>query len=289
MARTLRTPGVWIILALLTAACTTTVTSTSSPAGSPSPASSAPSTEAPVSTEMPTASPGETAGTTNGPTGSISPDSTFLFADEFDADAGGWGVADFGATGTIEWAAGALQFSAEDQPQGSLLSSKSLPEAPWEELALSGRFTATQGEGTLMGFFCAAGGNVGTGAIDLIGAVITPDGNWAVLAGTPESPTISAQGALPAGSVALGQEAHISVQCSVASDTQPNLIRLAVGTTIVTTTGIPAEQASIVAFDTVGLWIEATTPPMAASVDGIQVIGRHEPRRDDSASPVPSP
>lgn len=277
MAGTSRVPRAFIILALLTAACATSVTSTTAPVGSP--AASAPATEAA------SASPGGTAGTTDGPPQSISPDSTVLFGDEFEAGAGGWGTADFGATGRIEWAAGALQFTAEEQPQGSLLSTKPLPEAPWEELALSGRFTATQGESTLLGFFCAPG-DVGTGAVDLVGGVVTPDGDWAVLAGTTQSPMISEQGALPEGAVGLGQEAEISMQCSVATDTEPNMVRLAVGSTILTTTEIPAEQASIDAFGMVGLWIEATTPPLAASVDDVQVVGRHEPRRED---PAPAP
>jgi hypothetical protein len=302
MSRPSRATAALVLIPLLAVACSTaapagptpstpvaaspsaTAAATDAPIGTEAPteapvATEAP-TEAPVASEPPTEAPVASEAPTEAPSGmpipSVAADSTFLFADDFEAGASAWGTGDLGAAGSIAAEDGVLRFTA-DAAQGSLQSTKPLAGGPWEEIATSGRFTALAGDGTLMGFFCR-------GATDaLVGAVISADGNWGVIAGTTTGVTVTEQGTLPEGSVAIGQEAHVSFQCSVATATEPNMVRLAVGQTIAATTEIPADQASIDGFTQLGLWVEPITPPMEVTVDDVSAVGRHEPRREGPA------
>lgn len=271
---------------------------------SPQPSTSAePSlTAEPGTTTEPSASASEAASPSAGQTGtsepsvgpvpsglpSLSPDSTLLIQDAFDTDEARWGVIDAGDAGKIEWADGVLRFSAASA-QGSLQSTKPFPDGEtWEEVAAVGEFTPTEGADASLGFYCFAVPD------SLIGGLVTVNGVWAVIAGGRNSVQVIERGELPTGAVALGETAKISYQCSAAEGDLPPLVRLAVGGTIVATVEVPAEQASMTSFGSLGLWVEPTTPPMSVDVDNVQALGRHEPRRESDgptsgASPSQTP
>lgn len=247
----------------------------------PPTASSAPTPSATTpepATPSPTAAPsdGASAGASGVP---VAPDSTRVFDDSFDADANGWGEVDAEGFGSIEWLDGALAFAAESV-EGSLQSTKPVPGGEtWKELAGSVDFTPIDGSDSLMGIYCSPGDGT------LIGGLVSVDGTWLVIAGTQESVTVIDQGELPEGAMAVGQMSTVAFQCSSTDDDLLPMVRLAIGEEILATTEVPSEYASMPAFSTVGIWVEPVTPPMLVGVDGVQVVGRQEPRREKLGPP----
>jgi hypothetical protein len=184
---------------------------------------------------------------------------TAIFTDDFsDADSGLWGTGDR-AQGTIAYADGGLRVEFL-QGEKSLWSWRELGEA-WDVVRVGGRVTLGEGPG-------AAGWMCGTGADDLVGAVMNTNGEWVFIEIVAGRTGALDRGPLPS-TLPQTSEHEVTLECA-GTGTGALRMRMAVDGQQVATLERPTGIAS---FDRVAVYADTTTPGFVAAFDDAEASG----------------